>query len=90
MRSRRDIPEVRQGDAPRRYRRSMDTNPEHAEHYRAEGERRHAQGELGAAIRAVSSLSFIHLPEPTGQSETPHVGFCSEKYTYSIRLYTIR
>ncbi len=55
VRGRQDIPAVRPGDTPRGYRRSMDTNPEHAEHYRAEGERRRAQGELGAAIRAVSS-----------------------------------
>lgn len=55
VRGRSAIPAVESGDVPRSYRRNRETTPESAERYRAEGARRHADGELGAAIRAVSS-----------------------------------
>ena len=52
---RQAIPLLRASDASRSYRRAMSHDAESSETYRAEGERRRSDGELGAAIRALSS-----------------------------------
>lgn len=52
---RESIPLLRTSDASRSYRRSMSHDAESSETYRAEGESRREDGEIGAAIRALSS-----------------------------------
>ncbi|NOY91465.1 MAG: DUF2135 domain-containing protein, partial [Deltaproteobacteria bacterium] len=49
------IPAVLASDAPRGYRRNRPHEPEQLEVYRLEAERRREAGQLGAAIRALSS-----------------------------------
>ncbi len=52
---RQAIPMLRASDVSRGYRRAMSHDAESSEVYRAEAERRRDDGELGAAIRALSS-----------------------------------
>lgn len=52
---RQAIPLLSASDASRSYRRAMSHDAESSETYRAEGQRRREDGELGAAIRALSS-----------------------------------
>lgn len=51
----RHVPLVLRSDVGRRYRRGITRDADSVEHFRDEAMRRHAQGDTGAAIRALSS-----------------------------------